>query len=122
MTAEQLRAGYEWCYRRLFSHSSIWRRRPSDWRAVLPYIAMSYLYKRSNLLWHLLIRYRMTAWVWRPLIEIIYEQNEDLLRWNPSILERYYERETLGSELARRVFVMPDSSRAHGAPPVPSRP
>jgi radical SAM superfamily enzyme YgiQ (UPF0313 family) len=70
MTAEQLRAGYEWCYRRLFSHSSIWRRRPSAWRAVLPYLAMSYLYKRSNLLWHLLIRYRMTAWVWRPLIEL----------------------------------------------------
>ncbi|HEX5421182.1 MAG TPA: radical SAM protein [Gammaproteobacteria bacterium] len=70
MSAEQLQAGYEWCYRRLFSHGSIWRRRPEDWRAVLPYLAMSYLYKRSNRLWHLLIRYRMTAAVWRPLIEL----------------------------------------------------
>jgi radical SAM superfamily enzyme YgiQ (UPF0313 family) len=70
MTAEQLYAGYEWCYRRLFSHRSIWRRRPKDWRAVLPYLTMSYLYKRSNRIWHLLIRYRLTAWIWRPLIEL----------------------------------------------------
>ena len=70
MNAEQLLAGYEWCYRRLFSHASIWRRRPRDWRAVLPYLAMSYLYKRSNRIWHLLIRYRLTALIWRPLIEL----------------------------------------------------
>jgi radical SAM superfamily enzyme YgiQ (UPF0313 family) len=70
MTAEQLFAGYEWCYRRLFSHASIWRRRPRDWRAVLPYLAMSYLYKRSNFIWHFLIRYRLTALIWRPLIEL----------------------------------------------------
>jgi radical SAM superfamily enzyme YgiQ (UPF0313 family) len=70
MTAEQLSTGYEACYRRLFSHRSIWRRRPKDWRAVLPYLAMSYLYKRSNRFWHLLIRYRLTAFVWRPLIEL----------------------------------------------------
>ena len=48
MTAEQLAEGYAWCYRRLFSHRSIWRRRPHDPQAVLPYLAMSYLYKRSN--------------------------------------------------------------------------
>jgi radical SAM superfamily enzyme YgiQ (UPF0313 family) len=70
MSAEELFNGYEWCYRRLFSHRSIWRRRPDDWRAVLPYLAMSYLYKRSNLVWQVLIRYRFTAWIWRPLIEL----------------------------------------------------
>jgi radical SAM superfamily enzyme YgiQ (UPF0313 family) len=70
MSAEQLQAGYEWCYRRLFSHASIWRRRPEDRRAVPAYLAMSYLYKRSNWIWHLLIRHRLTALVWRPLIEI----------------------------------------------------
>jgi radical SAM superfamily enzyme YgiQ (UPF0313 family) len=69
MTAEELFEGYAWCYRRLFSHRSIWRRRPEDWRAVLPYLAMSYLYKRSNRLWHLLIRHQATATVWRPLVE-----------------------------------------------------
>lgn len=69
MTPEELEAGYAWCYRRLFSHASIWRRRPADARAVLPYLAMSYLYKKSNFLWHVLIRHRLTATVWRPLIE-----------------------------------------------------
>jgi len=43
MTPEELYEGYAWCYRRLFSSASIWRRRPEDWRAVLPYLAMSYL-------------------------------------------------------------------------------
>lgn len=69
MAPEELEQGYAWCYRRLFSHASIWRRRPSDMRAVLPYLAMSHLYKKSNFLWHALIRYRLTATVWRPLVE-----------------------------------------------------
>jgi hypothetical protein len=30
---------------------------------------MSYLYKRSNPFWHFLIRTRLTAAVWRPLVE-----------------------------------------------------
>lgn len=29
---------------------------------------MSYLYKRSNLFWHVLIRHGLTARVWRPLV------------------------------------------------------
>ncbi|MFI5460088.1 MAG: B12-binding domain-containing radical SAM protein [Isosphaerales bacterium] len=69
MTADELAEGYAWSYRRLFSHRSIWRRRPHDRQAVVPYLAMSYLYKRSNFLWHLLIRHRLTARVWRPLVE-----------------------------------------------------
>jgi radical SAM superfamily enzyme YgiQ (UPF0313 family) len=69
MTPEALEHGYSWCYRRLFSHRSIWRRRPDDWHAVPPYLAMSYLYKRSNRFWHSLIRHRLTGHVWRPLIE-----------------------------------------------------
>ncbi len=36
------------------------------------------------------------------------DANPDLLAWKPSILDRYYRPETLASELARRVFVMPD--------------
>ncbi len=69
LTPEQLAEGYAWCYRRLFSHASIWKRRPRDLSAVPAYMAMSYLYKRSNWLWHLLIRNRLTARVWRPLVE-----------------------------------------------------
>ena len=68
MTPEQLFEGYAWSYRRLFSHASIWRRRPDDPAAVLPYLAMSYLYKRSNRFWYPLIRYRLTGRVWRPLV------------------------------------------------------
>jgi radical SAM superfamily enzyme YgiQ (UPF0313 family) len=70
LTPAELAAGYAWCYRRLFSHGSIWRRRPRDWRSVLPYLGMSYLYKRANGLWPILIRHDLTARVWRPLIEI----------------------------------------------------
>jgi radical SAM superfamily enzyme YgiQ (UPF0313 family) len=69
MSPEQLAAGYDWCYRTLFSLRCIWRRRPYDTRAVLPYLAMSLLYKKSNRFWHLLIKYNLTARVWRPLVE-----------------------------------------------------
>ena len=34
--------------------------------------------------------------------------NPDLLRWKPSILERYYSKELLASDLAKRTFMMPD--------------
>ena len=70
MTPGELEAGYAWLYRRLFSHASIWRRRPEDWRAVPPYLAMSYLYKRSNRVWRLLIRHHLVHAVWSPLVEL----------------------------------------------------
>jgi radical SAM superfamily enzyme YgiQ (UPF0313 family) len=69
MSAAELDQGYAYCYQELFSHRSIWKRRPADPRAVLAYVAMSYLYKRSNRFWHLLIRHGATGAVWRPLIE-----------------------------------------------------
>ncbi|MCP3915836.1 MAG: radical SAM protein [bacterium] len=70
MSPAELEAGYAWIYERLFSVRNIWKRRPLDWRAVLPYVAMSALYKRSNPLWQLLIARRWTAAAWRPLIEL----------------------------------------------------
>ena len=70
MSPEELEEGYAWMYRRLFSHASIWRRRPEDWRAVAPYLGMSYLYKRSNRFWHFLIRRHLVHTVWRPLVEL----------------------------------------------------
>lgn len=69
MSPEELEAGYAWMYRRLFSHASIWRRRPHDWRAVPAYLGMSYLYKRSNRVWHFLIRHHLVHAVWWPLVE-----------------------------------------------------
>ncbi|HEV2615595.1 MAG TPA: radical SAM protein [Candidatus Acidoferrales bacterium] len=70
MSPEELEQGYAWIYQRLFSHTSIWRRRPADWRAVAPYLAMSYLYKRSNRFWRLLIKHHLVHTAWRPLIEL----------------------------------------------------
>ena len=70
LSVDELADGYAWCYEQLFSAASIWRRRPQDWHAVLGYLAMSLLYKRSNRLWHLLIRHRLTHTVWRPLVEL----------------------------------------------------
>ncbi len=76
MSPEELEQGYAWMYQRLFSHASIWRRRPTgaaagnDWRAVAAYLAMSYLYKRSNRFWRLLIKHHLVNAAWRPLVEL----------------------------------------------------
>jgi radical SAM superfamily enzyme YgiQ (UPF0313 family) len=75
MTPEELEQGYAWIYQRLFSHASIWRRRPRvetwrDWQAIPLYVAMSYLYKRSNRFWHLLIKHDLVNPVWKPLVEM----------------------------------------------------
>ena len=69
MTPAELEAGYARCYQRLFSSESIWRRRPARASEVPAYLAMSYLYKRANAVWPLLIRHRLTGVVWRPLVE-----------------------------------------------------
>lgn len=69
MTPDELAAGYDRCYRRLFSARSIWRRRPRRPSEVPSYLVMSYLYKRANLLWPWLIRARWTHAVWRPFVE-----------------------------------------------------
>ena len=37
-------------------------------------------------------------------------QNPDLLIWKDGVLSRYYREATLKSDLARRVFVLPDKS------------
>lgn len=90
MTPEELAHGYGWIYQRLFSHTSIWRRRPEDWPAVAPYLAMSYLYKRSNRFWHLLIKNDLVHTVWRPLVEwsrrrhLKYRQRLDAITAQPA--------------------------------------
>jgi len=57
----------------------------------------------------LLLHDRLTtmpeAHTWRELAE----RNPDLLCYRPSILARYYRKETLASERARTGFVMPDA-------------
>jgi radical SAM superfamily enzyme YgiQ (UPF0313 family) len=70
MTPEELEEGYSSCYRKLFSHPSIWRRRPASFSAVPTYLAMAYLYKKSNRLWYFIIKHRLTARIWRPMVEM----------------------------------------------------
>jgi len=70
MSPEQLEEGYAWTYKRIFSHASIWRRRPTQWTAAAPYLAMAYLYKKSNPLWFFLIRHGLVHAVWRPIVEL----------------------------------------------------
>lgn len=70
MSARELHAGYEWCYKRLFTLRSIWRRRPVRRSEVLPFVAMSLLYKKMNRLWPFIIRHRLTHTLWRPLVEL----------------------------------------------------
>jgi hypothetical protein len=55
----------------------------------------------------LLIRERM-ARSENATFEEFAAAHPDLLTWKPSILASYYREETLGSELARRVFLLPD--------------
>jgi hypothetical protein len=55
-----------------------------------------------------LIRERM-ARAGQPLSwEEFAKQNSDLLIWNGGLVQRSYRKETLASELARKVFVLPD--------------
>ena len=70
MTPEALESGYAALYKRVFSLHSIWARRPIERAAVLPYLAMSLLYKRSNALWRRLIRHRLTPAMWSPLVHL----------------------------------------------------
>jgi hypothetical protein len=49
---------------------------------------MSYLYKRSNSLWHQLIRHRLTACVWRPLVEMTRRRH---LKFRRRLLSRPHE-------------------------------
>lgn len=100
MSVEELAEGYQWCYRTLFSHRSIWRRRPQQMNAVLPYLAMSYLYKRSNRFWHMLIRRQLVSTVWRPLVEITRRRH---LRFRHRLLSEATQQATSGSFISAGV-------------------
>lgn len=78
MSPEELHLGYDWLYRRIFSHGSIWRRRPRAWAAVPAYLGGAYLYKRANYLWPILIKHRLVRRVWHPLVELSRRRH---LRW-----------------------------------------
>ena len=70
MTPEELQTGYEQLYQRHNSFRSIWKRRPARIAAVPAYLGSAYLYRKSNRLWHFLIKHNLTNSVWDPLVEI----------------------------------------------------
>jgi hypothetical protein len=55
-----------------------------------------------------LIRERMARAGGRPTWEEFAAGNRDLMSWENSILKKYYQNETLASELAKKTFVLPD--------------
>jgi hypothetical protein len=55
-----------------------------------------------------LIHERMAAGSSDETWEAFERRNPDLFTWKPSVLDAYYRQETLASDLARRVFVLPD--------------
>ena len=101
MNAEELYEGYAATYRRLFSHRSIWRRRPADGSAVLPYLGMSYLYKKTNRVWPWIIRHRLTHAIWSPLVELSRRRH---VRWRKrasrpdEVTLRHLTRQRAGAE------------------------
>jgi len=44
----------------------------------------------------------------RETFDAFASRNPDLLAWNPSVLDRYYKNETLASDRARALFLLPD--------------
>ncbi len=60
----------------------------------------------------LLIRERMALGPEAEDFAAFRARNPDLFTWNPSVLDRYYRRETLDSALARVVFLLPDRLQA----------
>lgn len=64
----------------------------------------------------LLVRERLARWVQHrgtlPSWDEFATENKDLLKGKSRILKEYYTDETLKSELARKVFILPDRSLA----------
>jgi radical SAM superfamily enzyme YgiQ (UPF0313 family) len=104
MSVRELEEGYARCYERLFSSGSIWRRRPADPNAVPAYLAMSYLYKRSNRLWHFLIRHRMTHALWAPLVELTRRRH---VRFRAGLAEPLEGSDQVSRHAPRRLPLVP---------------
>jgi hypothetical protein len=59
----------------------------------------------------LLIRERLARASGTPTWEEFAERNSDLLVWKGGVLATLYRQETLDSELARQIFILPDRGR-----------
>lgn len=86
MSPEELERGYAWLYQRVFELDAVWARRPRDARAVPGYLAMSWLYKKNNALWHRLIERRLVRRAWAPLVELTRARHQ---RFRAELRARY---------------------------------
>lgn len=103
-----------WLYLRRLSPAAALARFSDGLRRFAASLGKSGLY-HETITWAflLLIRERMERGGEERWTEFA-RRNPDLLSWKPSILDRYYRPETLASELARRVFVLPDRLAENG--------
>ena len=62
----------------------------------------------------ILIRERMERAGGEMCWEEFLAGNADLLDWKGGVLSKYYREETLGSELAKRIFIFPDRAVVGG--------
>jgi hypothetical protein len=115
-----------WLYLRRLPPAAALARFSDGLRRFAASIGKSGLY-HETITWAylLLIRERMERGPREEIWSEFAAANPDLLMWKPSVLDRYYRAETLASDLARRVFVLPDRVtaplRAAGEAPPPTR-
>jgi hypothetical protein len=97
-----------WCYLQRYELVEALARFRSALKAFANHLGVPNLYHETiTFAYLLLINDRMA----RESVESFEEFariNEDLFAWKPSILERYYSKETLESELARKTFLFPN--------------
>jgi hypothetical protein len=62
-----------------------------------------------------LIRDRMARTGGKPSWIEFEANNQDLLNWQDHVLKKYYNTETLSSDLARRTFLFPDKASSESA-------
>lgn len=65
----------------------------------------------------LLIHERMARAGHAPIWAEFAAANADLMTWTDSVLKQYYRAETLHSDLARKIFLLPDKAPTLLSPP-----
>jgi hypothetical protein len=96
-----------WCYLRQLPFAAAAERFTTALRRFAANAGRSELY-HETITWAylVLIRERMSRGEQEDF-ETFRADNPDLFTWKPSILDRYYAPEVLGSDLAKRAFLLP---------------
>lgn len=98
-----------WCYLRDHAFPEALSRFSSGLRAFAVARGKPGLYHETiTIAFMLIISERAADQIGDRTWDAFAERNPDVLQWKPSVLDRYYRPETLGSDRARAHFVMPD--------------